>query len=304
MIDSDSNNDIPQEGGYDHIQTRIASMRKIFMLALIHSAVSSGLLGADAADFGIPVNLTPSSLDLAIEASSYDELPTVGAPNILEAVQTRGTSFASGLPAEPDFTPEPVAWNQSRPDRRFYISGMLGPSFANLSARSIDTSDDLFAAGGSIGMSFERARGRLRIETEAVGRDTYFGEVAGPQGRLAFSNWSVTENIWRDFMLTDRLGIYGGGGLGAGGYRYAVGNIQTGARLYGEPGTALAWQVGGGLTFEITDRLTFDVGYRYFHIDTINARNSSGAFVTPTDFSASELMFSLRFFEPFRAWVR
>jgi hypothetical protein len=45
--------------------------------------------------------------------------------------------------------------------------------------------------------------------------------------------------------------------------------------------------------------LTFDVGYRYFHINTI-----SQAGVEPNQFSASELMFTLRLYEPFRGWRR
>ena len=44
---------------------------------------------------------------------------------------------------------------------------------------------------------------------------------------------------------------------------------------------------------------SFDVGYRYFHIDTIRQAN-----VAPNQFAASELMFGLRFYEPFRNWRR
>jgi hypothetical protein len=40
------------------------------------------------------------------------------------------------------------------------------------------------------------------------------------------------------------------------------------------------------------------VGYRYFAIDTIQQ-----PFV-PSGFGASELMFTLRLYEPFRAWRR
>ena len=61
-----------------------------------------------------------------------------------------------------------------------------------------------------------------------------------------------------------------------------------------------AWQVGGGLLWEITERLTFDVGYRYFQIDTIDQM----AAVEPNQFNASELMFTLRLYEPFRRWTR
>ena len=63
--------------------------------------------------------------------------------------------------------------------------------------------------------------------------------------------------------------------------------------------TNFAWQFGGGLLWEILNRLTFDVGYRYFHIDTITQPGAE-----PNQFSASELMFRLRLYEPFRSWRR
>jgi len=161
--------------------------------------------------------------------------------------------------------------------------------------------DTLFAAGGAIGIAFERRNGRLRVETEGMGRSTYDAEfLATPtpgDTTILTNNWSVMENVWRDFMLTERFGVYGGGGIGAGGY--ILGEQFQGETLYAEPAASFAWQFGGGLLWEVTNRLTFDVGYRYFHINTIQQ-----AGVEPNQFSASELMFTLRLYEPFRGWRR
>jgi len=81
---------------------------------------------------------------------------------------------------------------------------------------SFNTHNTILAAGGAIGMAFERRNGQLRIETEGMGRNSYFGPVMsvpdGTIGLITASNWSVMENIWRDFMFNDRFGIYGGGG--------------------------------------------------------------------------------------------
>ena len=188
--------------------------------------------------------------------------------------------------------------------RQFYISGMIGPSFAGVTSPSDSTlasSDTLFNAGGAIGVAFDRHRGRLRIETEGMGRSTYDAPfLAAPSPgdtTILTNNWSVMENMWRDFMLTERFGIYGGGGIGAGGY--ILGEQLEGDKEYADPGASFAWQFGGGLLWEISNRLTFDVGYRYFHIDTITQPG-----VEPNQFSASELMFSLRLYEPFRNWRR
>jgi opacity protein-like surface antigen len=194
-------------------------------------------------------------------------------------------------------------------DRRFYISGMLGPSFAEVTAsnppESITSHGTVLAAGGAMGMAFERTNGRLRVETEGMGRSTYFGpfESVAPGlsiGLLAASNWSVMENVWRDFMLTDRFGIYGGGGIGAGGYRVGVGakGLGVDTSFYVPKAlSAFAWQAGGGWIYQVTDRLTFDVGYRYFQINPIAIEDGTAGF------AASELMFSLRLYEPFRRWT-
>lgn len=189
--------------------------------------------------------------------------------------------------------------------RRWYVSAMLGPSFASLDS-PVDatfTSDEtLLAAGGALGVAFERPNGRLRIETEGMGRTTYDAPFTSPLRPDDFSiltnNWSVMENLWRDLSITDRFGIYGGGGIGAGGY-------ILGERLFGDlgytvPAGNFAWQAGGGFLWEITDRLTFDVGYRYFRINTIQQAQD----VVPNLFQASELMFTLRLYEPLRGWRR
>jgi opacity protein-like surface antigen len=187
-------------------------------------------------------------------------------------------------------------------NRRFYLSAMIGPSFSNIEVTSPvlpgvlnNVEDNLFAAGGALGVAIDRRRGQLRLELEGMGRDTF--TAADGSGGTAYvrSNWSVMGNLWRDFMLTDRFGAYGGGGLGAGGY-------QPGDTSHGfyNANSAFAWQFGGGLIYEITERLTFDVGYRYFQID--KADLTPAPIPVQSQFSASELMFTLRFYEPFRGW--
>jgi opacity protein-like surface antigen len=191
-------------------------------------------------------------------------------------------------------------------NRRFYMSAMIGPSFSQVENwnSSIPGSqvldDNLFAAGGALGVALDRRRGQLRLEIEGMGRDTFVSTTPLGGTIYARSNWSVMGNAWRDFMLTDRFGAYGGGGLGAGGYQpgeYLVGPFP--ARYY-DANSAFAWQFGGGLIYEITHRLTFDVGYRYFQID--KADLTPAPIPVQSQFSASELMFTLRLYEPFRGW--
>lgn len=204
-----------------------------------------------------------------------------------------------------DIPLDDVARRLGTAPRRFYFSGMIGPSFAAVTSPSdatIDTDDTLFAAGGALGIAFERPRGQLRLEVEGMGRDTYKSAIdvteVTDDFTLTTNNWSVMQNLWRDLMITERFGIYGGGGIGAGGY--ILGEEFEGQTQYAAPAANFAWQVGGGLLWEISDRLVFDVGYRYFQINTIE----QDAFVRPNQFSASELMFTLRLYDPFRSWQR
>lgn len=257
-------------------------MRATKVLALT-IALTSATAACDADGLGDGIDLTTFGTVAVEPPSVWDDPP-------LQDVGAGGTS----------------------PERRLYVSGMIGPSFAQLALDGPGpgpaASDTLLAAGGALGMAFERHNGWLRVETEGMGRDTFFGPVGsiGPVavGLLAASNWSVMQNVWRDVMVTERLGAYGGGGIGAGGYRLGVGVKAPGfyESEYLAAKAAFAWQFGGGLFYDVTDRLTFDVGYRYFNIDAIGYGGVTGPAFSG-DFAANELMVGLRLFEPFRRWA-
>jgi hypothetical protein len=93
-----------------------------------------------------------------------------------------------------------------------HLSAAAEPRPAEADLASADT---LFAAGGALGVAFERQRGRLRLKVEGMGRDTYdapFTALPSPdEATLLTNNWSVMTNAWRDLMLSDRFGVYGGG---------------------------------------------------------------------------------------------
>lgn len=249
-------------------------VRSVLLAAIAAVAASAGMT-VQAEELGREIDLTTFGQMAEQPAGVWDDLP-------LEDVARRfGTA-----------------------PRRIYLSGMIGPSFANVTSptdATLASDETLFAAGGALGAAFDRRNGQLRLEVEGMGRSTYdapFNANPTPTSTTVLTNnWSVMTNAWRDFMLTDRFGIYGGGGIGAGGY--ILGDQFEGETLYADPGANFAWQFGGGLLWEVTNRLTFDVGYRYFHINTITQPGTE-----PNQFSASELMFTLRLYEPFRNWRR
>ena len=97
----------------------------------------------------------------------------------------------------------------------------------------------------------------------------------------------------------------------AGGYRALFGGGTLGTTITGTTGiTSFAWQAGGGATYAFSDRVTLDLGYRFFALSAgdavIRATNASGTIedTVRTRFSASELLLTLRIHEPFRGWRR
>ena len=227
-----------------------------------------------------------------------------------------------------DVQVEPVAMRRNS-ESRWYVTGLLGVSFVTVDEpfygeifeRRINRS--VLTAGGAAGLAYERENGLLRLEVEGRGRDDVTAAFATPVAPLAGADfrwaandgWSAMVNAWRDFTVTDEVDLYLGGGLGGGGYRYALaGDIS----LFGSPVIAVAsqaqvaafaWQIGGGGVWNVTDRVAFDIGYRFFSIDQADATLNGSflgtplpAVVLPQQYTASELLFGLRIYEPFRHW--
>lgn len=264
--------------------------------------------------------------------------PTVRAHGIDGPAAIAVISPAVDVP-EPVSGPVGIAWcvNAATAEpsgRRLYVSGIVGTSFATLSSGgnqnfvtpsgddrlypntgSVDRS--LFTAGGAFGIAFDRQGGLLRAEIEGRSRDAFTGTTANlnPDGTVygsyaveAADGWSTMANLWRDVFLTDTLGIYAGGGIGGGGYHLHAVNpgIDGDPDVAGSSGIGnFAWQAGGGVTWAASNRVTLDLGYRFFSI----GQGSSALFTDPAGtyvgeytsaFTASELLLSVRIYEPFR----
>ncbi len=198
----------------------------------------------------------------------------------------------------------------TRPNcRRFYITGLWGVSAATLDdvtpgLGAFNSSANVFTAGIAGGVSLERERGRLRLEAEWLQRDFYRSTIDSFSDSLvATENWSVLANVWRDFMITERVGCYGGGGIGGGGLT-AVGEPTPGIPATDAfKSSSFAWQAGGGLLYEVTDQVTFDISYRWYQVNGLTGPgqlNPSAEY----RYGASQVMFSLRMFEPLRSLLR
>jgi opacity protein-like surface antigen len=248
--------------------------------------------------------------------------------------------FDSGdeVPYEPDYSvpgfdrsavmPSPPpgridGMTSSRPARQFYVSSIVGGSFLVVTADNSPSS--ILTAGGAMGIAFDRPVGRLRVEAEGRYRDpieqTYLGfnretpkiglgppgpippkpELIGTMQAKSYGGWSAMANIWRDFQLTDRLDAYAGGGIGGAGFQTSFQQIDSAepSPAVLEYRTAYAWQVGAGAIWNVNDRVAVDVSYRIFGL---------GWSVTADDlaygFLRSEVLLSLRIYEPFRGLMR
>lgn len=229
-----------------------------------------------------------------------------------------GESFVGTAAAETADALEAVRSGLSA--RRFYVSGIVGASFASLSSGGTNTAgiptpntgtavDDLFSAGGAIGVAFDRPHGLLRAEVEGRGRERLLGETESvePFAVAAADNWTVMANLWRDYLVTSRLGVYGGGGIGAGGYRLSVeepAGIVTGASTASQ----FAWQAGAGVTYSVRPQITIDLGYRFVGMNAASTPlvlgDGSPAGDYTSAFTASEILLSVRIYEPFRPFRR
>jgi opacity protein-like surface antigen len=275
---------------------------------LVASAFSSvSPADAFANDLGEPIDLSSfSGMESALE----------------ESQQTLG---ADGMPVVQVYDDGGARW--IRP----YVTGIAGASFGTLNTGggggfggtplgfAGSFNEAMFTGGGAIGVALDQPSGLLRMEIEGRARGPMQGktqffvveEINGlPIDTVASGGWSAMTNFWRDWFLSDRFGVYGGGGFGVGGYQYSTSLTQGGQTLGGSSTVnTFAWQVGTGFTYQLSDRVTFDTGYRFFAMSpasnpvSLNSGSFSQSIGSSTSaFSASELLLSIRIYEPFRNW--
>jgi opacity protein-like surface antigen len=233
---------------------------------------------------------------------------------------TGGTAKAAGwLPA----LAEPIdATPFDPPESRLYVSGLIASSQGDRAEgwrhASADGGSLVGWSGGdaAFGIALPRPGGWLRLELEGRSWDDLQVVTPDPiregfHERLLIDPWSATVNLWRDVRLTDRISLYLGGGVGAGGHRHtsefiAADRSESGlAEGRGRVG-GVALQAGAGLAFSLHDRITVDLGYRFHTLQpTSGTAAATGSFrERAAGLASSEVLLSLRIYEPFRTWLR
>ena len=132
-----------------------------------------------------------------------------------------------------------------------------------------------FVGGTAIGTTFgPNTRGELELSFASLGTtttttfwDPEFSSLTSGKKMDGLSATFMFGNIWYDIPLGNQLTGYLGGG---GGFAHAMGTFSapfTG-RIPSDlsltvNGFAPAVQVGGGVTYAITPKITLDFGYRF-----------------------------------------
>ena len=195
----------------------------------------------------------------------------------------------------------PVEYDSPTPSRRFYLAGIVGASFGTLAAPDPPPAimnQSLMTGGGAIGEAFDRSNGSLRLEIEGLGREQMQTSILN--GSLKASDgWSTMVNVWRDYSVNDRLGIYAGGGIGAGGYRVSIDATDaavTGLTVKGNTSmSSFAWQAGGGVTYALNKQVTLDLGYRFFALQQVTTSLTlTGLGPTPLSLSTRHSLYRQR----------
>jgi len=128
--------------------------------------------------------------------------------------------------------------------------------------------DPGYIIGGTVGAEFNDM---LRAEVELSHSQNHMNTNYG----LDLGATYLLGNLWLDWNNTSPLTPYVGGGLGAG-----WANADThGSTNHGLSGgtSGLAFQLGGGIKYQFSQNVAFDLGYRYKSLNNITFHDADGA---------------------------
>jgi hypothetical protein len=245
--------------------------RKVKGDAIMHGARSIALFAAVIIPWPLLAQATPPGFTLV-------------APH--PARGSRGGELRTAAPHD-----DPM-WSERATDApRLTISGLLGLSPgtpgtlpAAAAAESPLLAGTIFSGDGTVGIDFPRPWGAMRVECEARGPGVT--GAAARSGATARGDGAVLANVWHDLDLTDRVAVYAGGGVGLGTRPASAGHPRAGG---------LAWQTGTGITYDLTERMTLDIGYRFGGQEPLKP----AAATLP---GTGTMVLAVRINDPFQGW--
>jgi opacity protein-like surface antigen len=173
-----------------------------------------------------------------------------------------------------------------------YIGGALGlSSFADSESEgggvSVENSFDMGGAfAASVGKSFaDGLRGEVEISYREADIDTFDAVSAGGttinlgtglNGDGSVSALAVLANVAYDFDTGTEFAPYLLGGIGLA--QVTIDDARVaGVLLADDDDTVFAYQLGGGVAFDVSSELVLDAGYRFFSTADPSFTDSAGS---------------------------
>jgi opacity protein-like surface antigen len=130
-----------------------------------------------------------------------------------------------------------------------------------------------YIIGGAVGVDWgNNIRTELELSHARWSSDkSHYTRDGFPGTSFASSNVSATYllgNVWFDFNQGSRITPYVGGGLGVGWANVNLATDTSYATNFGSSG--LAFQIGAGFRFDVSENVMIDAGYRFKDIVGLN----------------------------------
>ncbi|MCW5749744.1 MAG: porin family protein [Alphaproteobacteria bacterium] len=114
----------------------------------------------------------------------------------------------------------------------------------------------------------------LRFDTAINYRGLYDRKISG--SKIEVENLLVLANLYWDIWRFGGFTPYLMGGIGGAWNNLEDFNTSLG-KVQGDSRIAFAWQIGGGISYDITRTLSLDLGYRYVDAGRIRSDNDGSA---------------------------
>ena len=221
----------------------------------------------------------------------------------------RSLAFATALAASMAFSYSPV---QAADDKGLYVRGGIGINWlsdADNNGAVLDVeseADNGLALAGALGYRLNR---NVRVEAEINYRDNDADSltVTNPAGSGLptddadgdVTSWGGMANVYYDF---DGVGPVKDGGklvpyvMGGLGWANVDADVSAvGVQLTDDDDSVFAYQLGAGVGYDVAERVTLDLGYRYYATDDLDLTFSPDGSDFESDYDNHSVMASVRY---------
>jgi opacity protein-like surface antigen len=164
-----------------------------------------------------------------------------------------------------------------------YISIFAGaslPNDINTIRYNSETSQSLDAGyliGAAFGVSFnDTVRAEIEVSHNHLGANSHSTNGFVNDGfNSNVSSTYLLGNVWLDWKNGSAFTPYIGGGVGVAFVNFD--QFNAGGHGYADGNSVLAYQLGAGVNFALSEQLSLDVGYRYKATANFNVHDGDGS---------------------------